>query len=283
MGWPERLSFNQSTLPVDREPPLPELLEAAAEAGVGAISLNRSRLEGAGFEEAAKAVRASGMQVVVYQTIGYWTSGRDFAGNPRTQEENLRSLDDAAAVGAQIVGVIAGGRPADGADLEVLRERTVAGISELAEAAAQRGLRIGLELLHPVYAPQYEAQFFTLRPTLDFLDELGLENVGVLMDTYHAWWDPELVPQLRRAGDRILAVQVNDWAPEVVHAAGPNKRAVMGDGCIDFAPFVEGLEGFDGWFDAEVIGNDELAALPLPAVFERIGSSFEATIGRLLR
>jgi hypothetical protein len=56
----------------------------------------------------------------------------------------------------------------------------------------------------------------------------------------------------------------------------------MGDGCIDYGAFLEGLGSWYGWFDAEVIGNDELAALPLPAMFERLATSFEATIGRRL-
>ena len=39
------------------------------------------------------------------------------------------------------------------------------------------------------------------------------EQVGVVVDTFHVWWDPELAAQIARAGreDRIAAYQVCDW------------------------------------------------------------------------
>ena len=57
------------------------------------------------------------------------------------------------------------------------------------------------------------------------------EGVGVAVDVYHVWWDPDLERQIARAGTRILAYHVCDWLV-------PTKdllldRGMTGDGVID--------------------------------------------------
>ena len=39
----------------------------------------------------------------------------------------------------------------------------------------------------------------TLAQANDLCDELG-EGVGVAVDAYHVWWDPDLARQIARAG-----------------------------------------------------------------------------------
>ncbi|MHA6551074.1 3-ketoacyl-ACP reductase [Escherichia coli] len=54
----------------------------------------------------------------------------------------------------------------------------------------------------------------TLRQALDWCDELdpdGEFGLGVAVDVYHVWWDPDLASQILRAGKRILAFHVSDW------------------------------------------------------------------------
>ena len=51
----------------------------------------------------------------------------------------------------------------------------------------------------------------------------------------------------------------------------------MGEGCIDFELFAEGLRDYAGWYDAEVLGDERLAAMPLPALLERLAESFKAS------
>ncbi len=54
----------------------------------------------------------------------------------------------------------------------------------------------------------------TLRQALDWCDELdpdGEFGLGVAVDVYHVWWDPDLASQILRAGNRILAFHVSDW------------------------------------------------------------------------
>lgn len=43
-------------------------------------------------------------------------------------------------------------------------------------------------------------------------DPDGEFGLGVAVDVYHVWWDPDLASQILRAGKRILAFHVSDWS-----------------------------------------------------------------------
>ena len=55
----------------------------------------------------------------------------------------------------------------------------------------------------------------TTKHALDLCDALDPGRtgaIGVALDVYHIWWDPELMAQIARAGrDRLLAFHVCDW------------------------------------------------------------------------
>ncbi len=51
----------------------------------------------------------------------------------------------------------------------------------------------------------------TLSQALDVAEQLPADRVGVVVDTFHVWWDPQLAAQVRRAGPRIASYQVCDW------------------------------------------------------------------------
>ena len=56
--------------------------------------------------------------------------------------------------------------------------------------------------------------------------------LGVALDVYHIWWDPEVMAQIARAGkDRLLAFHVCDWLVPTKDIL--NDRGMMGDGVID--------------------------------------------------
>src|SRR5205823_1222669 len=76
----------------------------------------------------------------------------------------------------------------------------------------------------------------TLGQALDIAEQFEPETVGVVVDTFHVWWDPDVWRQIERAGSRIASFQVCDWItplPADVLLA----RGMPGDGHIDFPPF----------------------------------------------
>src|SRR5690606_34047951 len=86
--------------------------------------------------------------------------------------------------------------------------------------------------LHPMYAAD-RACVNTIDQALDICVELGDENLGVAVDVYHVWWDPNLASAIARAGDmkRIFAHHICDWL--VPTADMLLDRGMMGDGVID--------------------------------------------------
>jgi sugar phosphate isomerase/epimerase len=82
-------------------------------------------------------------------------------------------------------------------------------IAEMMEYAKQANMPLAIEPLHPAYAAD-RACVNTTKQALDICDQLDPQRTGALgvaLDVYHIWWDPELMPQIARAGkDRLLGV-----------------------------------------------------------------------------
>lgn len=93
------------------------------------------------------------------------------------------------------------------------------------------------------------------RRALDWCDELdpdGEFGLGVAVDVYHVWWDPDLASQILRAGKRILAFHVSDWL--VPTTALVNDRGMPGDGVINIPSIRRLVEnaGFNGAIELEI-------------------------------
>jgi sugar phosphate isomerase/epimerase len=85
------------------------------------------------------------------------------------------------------------------------------------------------------------------------------EAVGVVVDTFHVWWDPELSAGIAAAGaqNRISAYQVCDWL--VPMAADPLvSRGMMGDGVVDFGAITAMVHaaGYHGDVEVEIFNED---------------------------
>ena len=272
MTWPAQFSFNQLTAG-DR--PTDQLIEAAAHFGVTRLGLQRRQTEAFGFERAVEVLKGTGIQITSYGSAGGWGPIRDPAEAASNRERNLRVLDQAVELGTDIVSVGVGGLAPGDRDVPSARARVEAGLVELAPHAAARQLKLAIEPLHPVFFPDLSV-LPTLGLAVDLVERIGQASVGLNVDSMHVWWDPQLVSLLRRAHSRIYLVQINDWLPNAPHRLD---RGVMGDGCIDFEPMIEALDGYAGIYEIETI-NDELRKLELAEVFRRSATGFQHTFGR---
>jgi sugar phosphate isomerase/epimerase len=280
MSWPQKLSLNlQTTLPRGLE----ASLEACVAAGVPAIGVyGPPHIEPIGLARAVELVRAANIPVKIHASVGCWAAGADALGRPRDLRGNIALLDEAVALGAEMVGVSGGGLPAGERDIRGARQRIADGLQELLPYVRERNLKLAIEPVHPIYGPE-RAVLHTLHQALDLVEATGDRAVGVVVDTYHQWWEPDLLEQLQRgvSSGRIFLVQVSDWSPAGARAK-PFSRVPMGEGCIDFELFAQGLRGYDGWFDMEVLGDDRLAALPLADLLDLLAASFLGTLGPLV-
>jgi len=254
----KRLSINQMTV---RSWRVPELVEGCVRAGIGAVGLWREPVAETGLGRTAKLLATAGLRVSALCRGGFLTPADATA---------RRAVDEAATLGAACLVLVVGGLPDGSRDLRGARRQVADALAELAPYAAAHGVRLGVEPLHPMFCAD-RAVVSTLGQALDLTEGLaqGLTEplpaaqVGVVVDTYHVWWDPAVETQIARAAGRIAAYQVCDWSTPLP-ADALLGRGLMGDGHIDFGHLTAAVAatGYAGDVEVEIFNADIWATDP---------------------
>ncbi|MGV2916799.1 sugar phosphate isomerase/epimerase family protein [Streptomyces alfalfae] len=248
-----RLSVNQETI---KQWSLPELAEGCAKEGVTSVGLWRAPVQAYGVERAARLMRESGLAVTSLCRGGFLT---DTAGAARARalDDNRAAIDEAAALGADTLVLVSGGLPPGSKDLAGARERIADGLALLGPYAEERGVRLAIEPLHPMFASD-RCVVSTLGQALDLAERFPARQVGVVVDTYHVWWDDQAPAQIARAGagGRLHAFQLADWITPLP-AGVLLGRGQLGDGCVDFRAFRDLVDaaGYDGPIEVEIFNE----------------------------
>lgn len=276
-----RLSINQATL---KYADLATALRVTAEAGVQSIGLWREPVHEVGLAEAARMLTDSGLRFSTHCRGGFFTLPE---GPERRAaiDDNLRAIDEAAtlaaagAPGSQAVLVlVVGGLPEGSRDLVGARARVHDALGELAPAAQAAGVTLAIEPLHPMYCSD-RAVVSTLGQALDLAADFAPESVGVTVDTFHIWWDPQVLEQIARAGreGRIATYQVCDWKTPLA-ADVLLSRHYPGDGVIDFGPMTQAVlaTGYDRDIEVELFNADIWATPPAEVVARTVAGFGQA-------
>jgi len=120
--------------------------------------------------------------------------------------------------------------------------------------------------MNPIYAAD-RGVISTLGQALDIAESFEPNDVGVIVDTFHLWWEPGIAEQIERAGQRIVSYQISDWiTPLPVDTL--LARGMMGDGHIDFPAFTRSVAraGYRGDIEVEIFNADLWAAAPAEVV-----------------
>jgi sugar phosphate isomerase/epimerase len=185
----------------------------------------------------------------------------DAVGRRGAIDDNRRAVDEAVAIGARCLVLVVGGLPAGSKDIAGARAMVRDGIGELLPYARAANMPLAVEPLHPMYAAD-RACVNTMAQANDLCDELG-EGLGIAVDVYHVWWDPDLEREIRRAGDaargghqRILAFHICDWLVPTNDLL--LDRGMMGDGVIDLPGIRRWVEaaGYDGLHEVEIFSAE---------------------------
>jgi sugar phosphate isomerase/epimerase len=224
----EGLAINLATVRAQWN--LREAVEGCARHGIRAIDPRRDQVAAAGVDEAARIIRANGMRVTGYCRGGTFPAA-DAAGRAAAIDDNRRAIDEAATIGAECLVFVVGGLPAGSRDLVAARGMVADGLAAILPHARACKVPLAIEPLHPMYAAD-RACVNTLEQALDLCGQLG-NDVGVVIDTYHVWWDPNLARDIARAGRerRIFAHHICDWLVPTRDLL--LDRGMMGDGVID--------------------------------------------------
>jgi sugar phosphate isomerase/epimerase len=259
----KRLALNQWTT---RRWSVAEAVDGCVRHGLEAIGLWRQDVAAQGLGETIALVRNAGLRVSSLCRGGFLTA-------PGFEEDNRRAIDEAAALEAACLVMVVGGLPGVvpgeplgeiSRDLTAARNHIAEALTLLVPYAAERGVRLALEPLHPMYCAD-RAVLSTLGQALDLAEPYAPETVGVVVDTFHVWWDPQVFEQIERAGadGRIASYQVCDFLSPLP-ADVLLGRGMMGDGVIDFGPLTDAVAaaGYTGDIEVEIFNADVWAADP---------------------
>lgn len=247
------LSLNTAT--VQAQWTLAQCIEGCARHGIGGLAPWRDKLAECGAARAALLIRDAGLRVTGLCRGGMFPAATP-AGRQAALDDNRKAVDDAATIGAKCLILVVGGLPDGSKDIAGARMQVRDGIAALLEHSRAAGVPLAIEPLHPMYAAD-RACVNTLKQANDLCDALG-DGVGMAVDVYHVWWDPDLEAEIARAGaaGRILGFHVSDWLVPTTDLL--LDRGMMGDGVIDI-PKIRGwveAAGYDGASEVEIFSKD---------------------------
>jgi sugar phosphate isomerase/epimerase len=232
-GRLDRCSINTATL--GHREPLSVTIDRIAKAGFGGIAPWRHEVEAGDVRQMAKQIRAHGLTVTGYCRSTYLPAATrgEFEANIAS---NKAALHDAAELNARCFVMVVGGMPEGSRDICAARAQVSEGVAELLDTAKQVGVPLALEPLHPMYAAD-RSVLNTIAQALDLCERIdpkgASEALGIAIDIYHCWWDPDLFQSIQSAGmaHRILAFHVSDWLRDTGDML--LDRGMMGDGVVD--------------------------------------------------
>jgi len=243
------LSINLAT--VRKQWNLRKAVEACLRHGITAIDPWRDQVAAIGLDESVRAIKDNGMRVTGYCRGGMFPAA-NAAGRQAAIDDNKRAIDEASALCAECLVLVVGGLPEGSRDIGAARQMVADGIAAILPHARSNNMPLAIEPLHPMYAGD-RACVNTLAQALDFCHVLG-DGVGVAIDTYHVWWDPDLEAQIARAGsgNRIFAYHICDWLVPTRDML--LDRGMMGDGVIDLPRISAAVAkaGYRGYTEVEI-------------------------------
>jgi sugar phosphate isomerase/epimerase len=282
-GGVRHLSINTAT--VRKQLALPAVIEACARRCIPAIDPWRDQVQATGLAATARQLKDAGIRLSGYCRGGFFTAA-DAAGLRAALDDNRAVIDEAKALGAPCLVLVAGSLPgalqgkAVSNDLALARSQVYDGIAATLEYARQVGMPLAIEPLHPMQAAE-RACINTLEQALDICDALDPGRTGALgvaLDVYHVWWDPQLEAQIARAGrDRLLAYHVCDWLVPTRDLL--NDRGMMGDGIIELKKIRGWVEaaGYVGFAEVEIF-SDRWWSQPADEVLDTCEARYRSVV-----
>lgn len=267
------IAMNHAT--VRKQWDLRSFAAGCARHGVRAVGVWRDKVEEVGLATARALLKSNDLRVLGYNRVGPLVAVTAEDRRARI-EDGKQAIDQAAELGAQCVLVFPGGLVPGSKSLAEANTQTMDAIAELLPRARQANVALAIEPLHPMIAADRSC-INTMSHANDICDAFG-EGVGIVVDTYHVWWDPQLEAQIKRAGAaRLLGFQIADWLLETTGLL--NDRGMIGEGVIDL-PRIDRLmraAGYTGDREIELFSERWWARDPdevLRIAIEQCGTVF---------
>jgi len=225
-----------------------------AASGVKGITVWRDALLNRDIKQTGEMLRRQGLSVISLCRGGFFPSVEH---NKRRMaiDDNRKAIEEAFLLGTDKIVLVCGADPAQ--SLEDSRKQISDGIAAIIPDAAEAGVKLAIEPLHPMY-PDTRSAINTIAQANDLAEALNSPWVGVAVDVYHLWWDPALESEINRCGrnNNLLAFHICDWKSPTTDML--NDRGLMGEGCIPLKKIRSWVEnaGFRGFIEVEIFSNE---------------------------
>lgn len=250
---------------------LAECIDGYTKAGIQAISVWRNVLEPIGAKEAGRMLRNAGVKVPALVRGGFFPAN-DPDARQAAIDLNRSYIDEAREIGAEMVVLVVGAVP--GMALEEARKQTADGIAATLDHAQSAGVKLAIEPLHPMYAADRSC-INRMTEARRICEQLKHPMLGMAVDVYHVWWDPDLRTEIELAGKQktLFAFHVCDWRPDTRHLL--TDRGLMGEGCINLREIRGWVQaaGFRGFNEVEIFSEQYWAMEP-QAYVEKIRAAY---------
>ena len=243
-----RLSLNQITV---SNWSVSQAVEGCVRHGIPSIALWRHKIEEAGsrlLRPVGKRRRPACLERVPRRDVPQSDRCRPAKESRRQLPRGRRGRRTSRRL---LVLVVGGGAEVG---LGEARKMVADGVAALAPYARQHGVKLGLEPLHPMYAAE-RSVLVTIGQALELASAFVPQEVGLVLDVFHIWWDPRVVSLIEQSRGRIYGFHVNDWLvplPDLLLG-----RGMMGDGVIDNRMLRQAVDqaGYDGPIEVEIFNR----------------------------
>lgn len=224
--------------------------------GVDAIEICEAKLDAGRIAEQFALVKEKGLCISAFQPAVRTFHASKMKPSPEgvnaRYDRLLHTLHRYAAYTPGVPYVVNTGAAIDG-NLQRVIDDTIRLLSTLAPIAADHGITLSLEPLNPT-SLNTETAIWTLDHAMDIIDAVAHPALGLCLDLWNIWQQPNLTAALERALPHTNVLQVSDWR----FPRSSGDRLVPGDGDIPLGQLLKRIHalGFNGTCTVELFSND---------------------------
>ncbi|UPO79863.1 sugar phosphate isomerase/epimerase [Parasaccharibacter sp. TMW 2.1888] len=252
-GFPFAFGMNEFTT----QPwPFEEDIQRYAALGVETVELCESKLDPQRVDEQMALLKTSGLKVSSFQPAVRTFGASKMMPYPQEPRRRLARLEESmrryAPYTQGVPFVVNTGAPENGDVLGCIT-RTIDALRRLCPLAAELGITLSLEPLNPT-SINYETAIWTIDQALDIIKTVDHPALGLCLDYWNIWQQPEACAAIHRAGALINVVQISDWRTPRSAA----DRRIPGKGCIPLHELLHATwdAGFRGACAVEIFSSD---------------------------
>jgi sugar phosphate isomerase/epimerase len=275
----QRLSVYENTTPAWS---FEEDVKNYQKAGIKGIGVGYDKIRDMEIEDVEKILHDSGMQISSLVLTGFFTQD-----NKKRQElpfcigDSTQAIELAHRIKAGYLLVLSGPPDMKNGGIKAAEELTRDSLRVMAPLAEELDVKLGLEILHPMYLDAWSA-ISTIEQAMDIIEDVDSRNVGLVLDLYHIFWDPKLSEGIKRAAGKIFGVHVNDWRYPTRDIL--LDRVLIGDGIIPVNKIIGEINatGYEGPFEIEIL-SEELSQADYFELLEKIKETYKNILLQSMR